>query len=557
MELQSRKRRVFSTFATCAALATACELGGNVQGLAGALGDPELKNVESPGNLVVEGEFRYLNFDGNTTDGPYVVSITQGGTLSVVHFPDGEGCNAGPVDRFAESVVEDKSALNARIPMIVPATDDTPATLQFVNFACKVDKLRVADAGLPLPKFADAPGVIVQTAAGELLLADPWRNKRTVIATDAAVIRRNYRAMFAGGADNVPWMWTVEGGALVARDTELKEAFRAGKDIQSVEYASFDSTGPMLALTDGSSGLFTVLASDPKSLDKVANDACGALFNEGLNGAELLYFSPCSSRSLHVAELETGKVRDIRAGITDYKVVGATDTGPVFLYVVGAESEGASPTFWARWGQNEPILLGSNGYIDLSRVNSKGEAKVVVDWDGKGGTLLVGELGRPLRRSAESVAYISSAGVLANFDGENGTLKRFAEDDTLEFVAERVSKRGIHNDKQRDRALFLMEFADESGRLVLIEGDDIRTLSKRVRPGDYQFTMQEERVSLISDVDTETQTGTLKLPSTEYDEEGIINEGVSEFVEVDWPSKGMLYSAPQAKRPGIYFARFY
>lgn len=540
-------------------LASGCELGDSVQQLAEDLGNPDPQNVESPGHLVAPGQFRGLSFDGNAVDGPYVVSVRDGVELSIVSFPEGKECSAGPVNGFGTSVAHDDTPFDARIPMVATATETTPATLRFVDFKCRAAKLKIPGADLPLAQtFTKKPGFIVQKAAeGELLFVNPWSGKQERIATGATPIRNRDLALFAEGEGGQVWMWTLESGQLVARNSDLKEVFRAGKNLTSAVHIAKTSLGAILALQDDSRSLFTVQASDPSSLRLISQDACGEQFNVGNYGPELLYYAPCQEHSLHLIELETDVVRDVRAGILDYKVVEASETGPVLLYITAPESEGGDTGFWARWGQNDPIRLGDNGHLGLSRVNSKGEARVVVDWDGAGGTLLVGALGEPLKERAKSVAYHSSAGIISNFDGENGTLQRFTPEDKLEVIAQKVSPRGIRNDNMRERALFLTDFNGTDGRLVLIEGDSIRSMSTKVRPNSYQFTVQEDRVTLLSDLDTETNTATLQLPSTEYDDDTVINTGVAESLEVDWPSRGLLYSAPAADEPGIYFARFY
>jgi hypothetical protein len=312
----------------------------------------------------------------------------------------------------------------------------------------------------------------------------------------------------------------------------------------------------LLVLEDQARTLSTVFAKDPSSVEEIATDACDVVLNTGQFGLEFLYFSPCSERKLHVYEVETKTRREIRSAIADYKVVGSTDTGPVLLYLTDV-SEQNSGTLWARWGQNEPIKLGTGGNLSLSRLAGGQQARVVVDWDGSGGTLLAGKLGDELEPLARSVTYHTSAGLIADFDGNNGTLYRFDPNDSLEQVAESISPRGIRNDNQLDRTLFLSDFDGIEGELVLIEGDRVRPLSKKVRPNAYQFTVQMKRVTLLSDLDEESNTATLKLPSTEYDDVAVINTGVAESLEVDWPKRGLLYSAPAADPPGIYFAEFY
>jgi hypothetical protein len=540
-------------------LLSGCELGDNLQNLAESLGNPDPTEVERPGHLVAAGSFSSLAFDGNNTDGPFVLARSDG-HLTIMRFPDGEACDVGPAVRLATALARNEDALDARVPISVPpAKDEDPSELRFVNFACKVDKLRIPGGALLSQDFTKQKGFLVETTDGKVLFADPWRNKLTTVAEKASVIAHGDRAIFAAGNNSEVWMWTLEEGELVARNADLKEVFRTGHDITGVLHTANGAGGPMFALFDAAKNLRTVLVSTPNDIKDVAANACGPQFNIGLHGRELLYFSPCDAHALQVHELETDKVFQIRSGIVDFKIAGATETGPILMYVVGPEEGASNSTMWARWGQNDPIRLGDNGHLGFSHLNSKGEVRAIVDWDGAGGRMLVGSLGDRLKEIAKSVAYFSSAGVISNFDGSNGTLERLDDDDRLQKVADKVSPLGIRNDNRRDRALFVTHYNGFDGRLVLIDGDDVRTISEHVIPkvAYYQFTAQENRITVLSDFVDKTQSATLKLPSTEYDDEGVISKGVQESVEVDWPRKGLLYSAPAAKEPGIYFARFY
>jgi hypothetical protein len=171
--------------------------------------------------------------------------------------------------------------------------------------------------------------------------------------------------------------------------------------------------------------------------------------------------------------------------------------------------------------------------------------------------LLIGELGSKLETAASAVTYHTSDWLISDFDGNNGTLYRFGEDGALEELARSIARTGILNDRQLNRALFLTDYDGTEGELVMIDSKRVRPLSKKVRRDSYQFTVQEKRVTLLSDYDEETRTATLKLPSTEYDDVAVVNTGVAESLEVDWPKRGLLYSAPAADPPGIYFAEFY
>lgn len=541
----------------CAA-ALGCELGNDLQSAARKIANPAPETVETGGRQVAEGEFRQLRFDGTTADDAFVVALKDRDELVIIPFSGAEHCSVGRARVFTESLNRnDHVKLDARIPFVAPATETTPETLRFTNFACEVDEVEVPGAGLPLSKdFTVESGFIAQSrSAGELFFVSPWSGERRVIGRDATPIVQADLALFASGARGAYWMWSIEAGELVARDSNLEEVFRAGTNVTAVWHGDGGGGGPMLALLDDQLRLSTVSASAPNAMTTVAEGACEAQFNTGTNGRELLFYSPCEERTLRVHELDTGTTRTIRSGIVDYRVHGSTDTGPLLLYLTDEAEEVGIGTVWARWGQNDPIRLGRNANFRMSRLSSSGWARIVVDWDGQGGTLMSGQLGEPLEEIAAGVAYYSSVGLISDFDGYNGDLHSLNEDNEVRLITESVSIRGIRIDQARGRALLLSGFDGVEGRLTLVEDGKARKMTERVRPSSYQFTVLLPMVTLLSDLDATTNTATLKMHRTDRDEELEIATGVIETVEVAWPTKGLLYSAPAAEIPGIYFVR--
>ncbi len=557
---RNRLTSLLSVTSTSVALLCGCEIRNSFQEAAQELANPDPETVEEGGRLVVEGSFRNLRFDGSTADDAFVVAIESKQELIITPFSGAKGCSAGPATRFVESVsrTNDEDAhLDSRIPFEVPATDDEPRTLRFTNFACDLDSVSVPNGDLPLDRsFAKEPGVLVQNRVdGELYFVSPWDDRKTRIASKLQPIYGGDLGWIAPGIDNKTWLWTLEDGQVVARDANFDEVLRVGKDVASIVLSAGGADGPMLGLRQRDGTLSYTLAGDPDKSTVVDTDACGVQFNTGAHGRELVYFSPCGDRNLNVFELETDTHRTIRSGIVDYRIVGDTETGPVLLYVTEPTTEPGIGTVWARWGQNEPIKLGESGNLRLARFSSsKRRARIVLDWSGESGALYSGVLGEEMEKIADAVAYYGSAGVITDFDGNNGDLYAL-DDDELTPIIKNVSTRGIRTDAQKDRALFLSDFDGVEGQLTLVESGVVRRMTKRVRPGAYQFTALLPMVTLLSDLDEETNTATLRLHRTDRDEVLHIADGVVETVEVAWPTEGLLYSAPAADPPGIYFAR--
>ena len=103
------------------------------------------------------------------------------------------------------------------------------------------------------------------------------------------------------------------------------------------------------------------------------------------------------------------------------------------------------------------------------------------------------------------------------------------------------------------RALVLVDYDGYEGELTLIRDGEATSMSKNVRPDSYQFTVQLPTVTILSDLDEETGTATLKLRELDTENESVVSEGVSEVLEVSWPKSGLLYSIPAGVRAGIWF----
>ncbi len=539
-----------------------CEVGKNIEGLAEALGNPELETIETDGRLLAKGKYRSLRFDGTTADGAFVVAVREGDELVITPFSGEDGCSAGPGRRFVESLSrtnDDEAKLDARIPFLVPATDDEPETLRFTDYACELDEVVVPGGELPLSRdFTNEPGFIVQTEGRELLYVNPWNDEKKKLSAKARTINGSDRAMFASGAGSATWLWMIDDGELAALDRDLDEVFRAGSDVEYVRHSSSGEGGPMLALLDAQGTLFTVLASAPDDIEQIDVDACDVSFGSGRYGRELLYYSPCEERTLRIYELETKTRRTLQSGILRYEVRGSTETGPLLLYVTEPAQSTSVGRLWARWGEKEPIQLGETGNLSMSKLNDDGRAQLVLDWNGSSGRFLVGNLEQELDELDEltgSIAYYGSLGIIADYEDDNGTLYDLVDGQRLEKVAENVSTRGIKFDHQKNRGLFLRNFDGTEGQLTLLEGGKVRNLTKHVRPGSYQFTALLPMVTILTEFDEETKAAKLVMHRTDRDEQIEVADGVAETVEVAWPRKGLLYSAPGAETPGIYFVR--
>lgn len=550
--------RTLATLSFGALVSLGCELGNSLGDLATELADPELESVQTGGRQVIAGEYRDVRFDGTSADGAFVVALRDNEHLSITPFNSGsEGCEAGPASSFRSALRrtdDDDRELDARIAYVAREPDDTRA-LRFTNFACELDELFVPGGELPIAvNFPADPGFVVQDADARIYYANPWRDELTLLAEDAVRIRNRRRAIFSEGAGGVDKMWALAGGELMVWNSQFELEAQVGENLISIAHSASGAGGPMVALVDETGDLFTAFANDLESIERLDSDVCGVSFNTGLNGRELVYYSPCAESNLVVNELDTGVRRDF-GPLDRFRIAGATDSGPLLMYLTDQDENSASVgTLWIRWGENAPIQIGDRGHLGLSRVNTDRELQAVVNWSDNGGDLVAGELGEELEQVAENVAYLSSLGLVSEFDGANGKLHRLGEDDfSLELLADNASIQGVQIDSFTSRGLFLSDFDGQAGNLTLLDGENTELISENVRPGQYQFTALLPMVTVLSDL--ESGQATLKLRHLERDEQIIVSTGVSEVLEVGWPTEGFLYSVPEGERAGVWFAR--
>lgn len=537
---------------------SACELKDNLADLSGKLGNPDPETIEVGGRLLVEGVYRGVGFDGNSADGAHLVALSDDSRLAVVPYSNAEGgCYIENVVRYrsAMSRGDDSPAGDAVIPVVVRGEGDEPNALRFYNFACEPRDVTVEASGLPLTtSFARQQGAVVETGSGELWFVDPWQQEKRRVAHPDRAISGNNRALFERGPSGT-WMWTLESGEVVARDSRFDEVYRVGEDVSSVMHHSGGDI--YLALLDSQETLYLVNVSKDEEPKPIAEEACSVRFHSGGRGAELLYYSPCSRRDLKSYNVKDEQEVGLLEAVANYRLMGDIESGPVLMYIPLSDEVQARSDIgelYGKWGDNDPLLLGERGNLRLSWVSTSGRRRVVVNWKDDAGTLKYAPADGKLRTLAERVVYVSSMGIIADFDGHNGNLYRL-DGDQLELIYEQVSASGILTDRDRDRALFVANYDGSQGQLILVEGTQVNAMSNRVQAGSYQFTALLPMVTALTHFDSKTKTATLRLHHTERDEEVVVATGVAEAIEVGWPREGILYSAPAAETKGVYFAR--
>ena len=550
---------------TIALALVGCQLGSNLENLAKQIGNPDKETFDTP-QLFLEGEYRGLSIDGTSKTGPFITALRKDNHLVIMPFDSITECTVGPVRSYRPAMLKDADSRteDARIPFITRETEDTPEQLRFTNFACEVSDVSLDTNLLPLSdNFPKAGGVVAQSAAGELWHINPWTDKRKRVATNAAPISRDNRALFADGVGGKRWMFTLEDSEIVARDNEFSEVFRSGSGFDAfVHHQASDKSIVLVArrreaMPDSDKTVahwFSLPLDAPDSERLVAQDACSMRVSNGTTGRELLY-SDCPTGDLRWYSYETDETETLAEGIKAYRMMGNGPDGPILLYLEHDDSDDSNVgPLYARWGTESPSFLGERGNLKMSWISSSGTQRPVVDWSDDRGTLKYGSVGKDLKTVAKGVVHVSSVGVISEYDGQNGVFSRLSGANLTE-VYDQVHANGMRSDPDTERVLLVADIEDGRGSLILVNGEKHQILIDDVQPNAYQYAAAFPMVSVLNDYDDESGTATLRMVRTDRPQDIKIADGVRESLEIGWPEQGLLFSAPEGDPPGVYFAQ--
>jgi len=162
---------------------------------------------------------------------------------------------------------------------------------------------------------------------------------------------------------------------------------------------------------------------------------------------------------------------------------------------------------------------------------------------------------------AENIVRNSSSGeVLVNFDGVAGDLPQFNDDgyrvlakgvppysgETTSYTGTRHHARIDHFDGNKGRALIGTNAADPASWLAVGTG---------VPPEQLRFTWFMPALVFLENWDEASRTGALVAYNYELDARATLANGVSSFDLTSYPWDGVVYSIPEGKKQGIWFAK--
>lgn len=559
--------------ASCLAIAlgavslTGCQLEGNLNELAKEFGNPDKDNFEAPGKRLSKGEYSYPSIEGNSSSGAFITALRADNHLTIVSYETLERCAVGPVRAYRSPSRKDTENMSASasdilMPVVLAATDDAPAMLVFSDLQCKLSEVNLETTALPLSDtFPAAGGLLAQDAVDGVWYLDPHTGEKNQVADNAIAIANDSRVLFIDGPDNSRWMLTVEGGEVVGRDSSFDEVFRAGTDIDGVIHHKSASGSAVLLARNTSGGYVSIPLDAPEEVTAIADRVCSLKVYDGAGATRQMTWVDCESKDLFLYDFETEQTTSLASGIKGYRIVDQTDDGPLVLYLERDDSDDSeSGPLYARWGNADPVFLGEKGNIRMTWVDKKGTQRPLVDWDAdaRTGTLRYAAPGSDLKDVAKGVVYVSSLGLISSYDGSNGKFSRL-DKAKLTLVHEHVHPRGLRldPDETRERLLMAANLNEEGAELTLVSGDTtVQKLIDNAIVDSYAFSLNANLVSVLTDADEDNpRIGTLQMVHIDRPVSQVIATGVLHALETTWPESGILYAAPAADDPGIYFAK--
>ncbi|HEX6765786.1 MAG TPA: hypothetical protein VF103_09925, partial [Polyangiaceae bacterium] len=279
----------------------------------------------------------------------------------------------------------------------------------------------------------------------------------------------------------------------------------------------------------------------------------------------LAYYSPCAEQKLALFDASASRTTHL-----DY----VADPGS-FAIELDPEANAADPKlerdYWfyslrqpgsvlvARSPEGDEFEIGQNASFDRTNFDGYGKwGLALVDVANETGRLVRWERDGTVETLATGV-FTGSSDVIINWNGVVGDRARINDDGELEVLLERVPRRDYEyqDSSRRWRAIF----DDSDGVTGTLSIDDSgsrtfankRVIARRVRHPRHQFLdVVLPGIAYVSNYDAETDTGRLEYNNLELGFQGIISEGVSDFIPA---GNGILYTVPFGEARGVWIAR--
>ena len=562
----------------CVLGASACDLNGLVD-IGDSLLDPDAALLDHPGRQLIKGHYSGLKIAGSGDSGGYVLARHDGvdpPAVALVPFLKGDPCEYAPAfgyDRFSSRV---DIELPGTISVQVDQNEQNAAfgTVRFIDYDCNEVIGEIPDTALPGPLFPGSEpfGMLARSGDGTLYLIDAKELERTVIAphVDYGVVAGSF-------------LFTLEAGEIVVRDEDLKEVANIGSGVTALV-----ATGGLrlpLAYQD-ETGMHTWNEDDGET--SLGEEGCSPWY---VSTDTVAYLDPCDERRLAVRASSDSVfgVQDSDGLVTLRGPAGA-DLGSLTMPAGNAQSPVSltemaivtTPDAATKSGDLLALTIPTDPPTDEGDVQLEAAslARNVTytpqhgvyykAYDGQRGTLLDFERDDDGRISGvvellENVASLPYAspysymGVLANYDGEVGSLVRLTrkKDGTLDrdLIGENVPLQKFVGDYKTEMVAYVSELDDEGfGILTIVDDLGPYQVAENVLVNQIDSLDDPQGVVFTSPSDV---SGAFELHAwlVEAELDLMIHDAASEYIAIPWPSPGVLYAVPEGDDAGLWFAK--
>ena len=561
-----------------AASLIACDISKGISDFGNNVANPELVSINGPGQRLATGHYNSPLVDPWGENGPVIIAfefIGQDPHLAMRPMDGSAGCDTGLA---YSSIVRDKLANRTQlIAYKGPSDSNGRGPVHFVDHACNEYGQPIQNANLPDLLYSDPPGYLVNAvdyttennvpvvSATHLFVVDPWDGTSTVLAANLT--------WWTVLSSNDSTIAVIDGGHFKIFNAQQQPTSDVGTAVTEIAFLPGQSGA--FALVDGGT-LSTYQSVTDTSPVAIANDACQPIPD---SSGYLFYFSPCETRQLQCYRSDTGKSTLIDSEVSGLvsSRTSADGTGVSVLYTKSNPAGNGSDLWMASPGASQALIAAQFSRLFdwssapalevISLANADATTGQAVRHTPTGDTVLL-----------DSVSAQFTQGVLANFDTTSlfgdlysplqvGQSPQFVIAGVPYVAPPRSPIVASSNEASAQYGTAIINAATGAmgsiGKLTLLRyptasspgPDSPRTIASNVPVGSYSFFSGMTAIGYIENWDTSQGTGDFVVDQLDLDALSDVSDQVAEFLEVTWPSEGVMYIIPSGDRAGIWLAK--
>jgi hypothetical protein len=552
----------------------ACDLQQNASDLGSALTDPEAMSLDVPGRKLTDGRFRALAYATSDQSGGRILTLRdEGGEshLAITSFIDGTTCDAGPAELVRALSYDVDWTLPELVSCESAADERGRRTVHFVDLACQEQLRTLPQAewvGGLFPSMSEPRGRLV-LSEGQLLFLSFADRSLSVVRGDVSLARS-----ITLGTGQVRHVWVVSGGRLVALSDELEVIAEFGQDVSYIDR----NYGEPFVYSDAR-GVHAIHSTDEGFAEtSIAPNGCHPVV---IDLHHIAFLEPCNERGLRLwiakppvdlgttdewpitIELPGKAIQLEQVRIWDQWLDDEYDHLQV-LYMTSDDPEAVSGDLWLGGYSKDQELLPARRLAQRATFTPNGAAMaldtVMVDWDGSVGRLLHRLYEKPFDENpfaevAREVGYVDPLYALANYQDGLGDLLYFGNwspHQPAVALGQGVPRQGISSSRT-----FVGNYDGSVGTLYALDYPEgvitAEPFIEKVVPDSYRV-IEDHGLELYRAAPLSGGGATLHARVSESGVDLAVNGGVTEALEITWPTPGLLYLVDDGGESGIWFS---